>query len=66
MEIYFPSLLPRSRAMTLAGIGRKKLENLAKEGLVRTFTTKGGHKKYFRNDLIKLFKNNEKQHLNKV
>lgn len=64
MEIYFPSILSRSKAMVLAGIGRKKLENLAKEGLVRTFTTKGGHKKYFRNDLIKLFKNNEKQHLN--
>lgn len=66
MEIYFPSILSRSKAMFLAGIGRKRLEKLAKEGLVRTFTTKGGHKKYFRNDLIKLFKNNEKQHLNKV
>lgn len=52
--------------MILAGIGRKKLEKLAKNGSVRTFTTKGGHKKYFRNDLIKLFKNDEKQHLNKV
>lgn len=53
MEIYFPFLLSRKKAMTMARISRKKLENLAKDGIIRVFTTKGGHKRYFRNDLIK-------------
>lgn len=53
MEIYYPTLLSRQKAMLWTGLGRKKLETLAKEGHVRIFTTKGGHKRYFRDDLTK-------------
>ena len=53
MEIYFPFLLSRKKAMLMFKISRNKLEKLAKSGLIRTFTTKGGHKRYFRDDLIK-------------
>lgn len=66
MEIYFPSLLSRNKASILAGLGRKALEKLAKDNIIRTYTTKGGHKKYFRDDLINFLTNNEKQHINKV
>jgi hypothetical protein len=54
MEIYFPSLLSRNKALLLIGITRRKLEKLVESGVIRTFTTKGGHKRYFRDDLIKL------------
>lgn len=54
MEIYFPALLSRQKATALTNFGRKKLESLARKGLVRTFTTKGGHKRYFRDDLLKI------------
>jgi hypothetical protein len=53
MEIYYPALLSRQKAMHLTKFGRIRLENLVKKGLVRIFTTKGGHKRYFRDDLIK-------------
>lgn len=54
MEIYFPALLSRQKAMLFTGFGRKRLESLAEKGQVRIFTTKGGHKRYFRDDLIKI------------
>jgi hypothetical protein len=53
MEIFYPALLSRQKAMLFTGFGRKRLESLAKKGQVRTFTTNGGHKRYFRNDLTK-------------
>jgi len=59
MEIFFPSLLSRQKAMLFLNVGRKKLETVAKTYQVRTFTTKGGHKRYFRDDLIKY--TNDKQ-----
>jgi len=43
--------------MSLMGLTRRKLETLAMEGIVRTFTTKGGHRRYFRDDLINFLKN---------
>ena len=55
MNIYFPELLPRKKAMIIFGFSRKKIEKLAKDGTVRTYITKGGHRRYFRNDLIKIF-----------
>ena len=58
MELYFPSLLSRNKALLLIGITRRKLENLANSGIIRTFTTKGGHKRYFRDDLIKFINEN--------
>jgi hypothetical protein len=54
MELYYPALLSRQKATALTGFGRKKLESLFKKRLVRTFTTKGGHKRYFRDDLLKI------------
>ena len=54
MEIFFPALLSRQKAMLFTGFGRKRLESLAVNGQVRTFTTKGGHKRYFRDDLLKI------------
>lgn len=57
MEIYYPVLLTRAKAMSLMGLTRRKLETLAMEGIVRTFTTKGGHRRYFRDDLINFLKN---------
>ena len=53
MEVFYPALLSRQKAMLFAKIGRIRLESLARNGQVRTFTTKGGHKRYFRDDLIK-------------
>jgi hypothetical protein len=58
MEIYFPTLLSRKKAMLISGFTRKKLEKLAQCGLIRVFLTKGNHKRYYRDDLIKIF--NEK------
>jgi len=54
MEIYFPTLLSRQKASAFTGFGRKKLATLSRTGQVRTFTTRGGHKRYFRDDLIKI------------
>lgn len=53
MEVFYPVLLSRQKAMLFAKIGRIRLESLAQKGQVRTFTTKGGHKRYFRDDLSK-------------
>jgi hypothetical protein len=53
MEVFYPALLSRQKAMLFAKIGRIRLESLARKGQVRTFTTKGGHKRYFRDDLAK-------------
>jgi predicted site-specific integrase-resolvase len=58
MEVYYPELLNRKKAMTLFGLSRKMIEKLAKDGIVRTYVTNGGHRRYFRDDLIKYF--NEK------
>lgn len=55
MDVYFPELLPRKKAMQIFGFSRKLLEKLAKNGIVRTYSTNGGHKRYFRDDLIKYF-----------
>ena len=52
MEIYFPCLLSRKKAMLCSGLSRTSLEKLAKDGVVRTYNTKGSHKRYFRDDLI--------------
>ena len=52
MELYFPCLLPRKKAMLCSGLSRTLLEQLAKTGVIRTYTTKGNHKRYFRDDLI--------------
>lgn len=54
MEIFFPLLLSRQKAMHFTGFGRKRLESFVNKGQLRTFTTKGGHKRYFRDDLKKL------------
>lgn len=53
MQEHFPVLLSRKKAMTLLGRGRKYLENFASRNKVRTYVTKGGHKRYFRDDLTK-------------
>ena len=53
MEVYYPTLLSRQKAMLFANIGRIRLESLARNSQVRTFTTRGGHKRYFRDDLTK-------------
>lgn len=57
MEIYFPCLLSRSKAMLFIGLTRRKLTQLANSGAVRTYRTKGGHIRYFRDDLINFIKN---------
>lgn len=54
MEFFYPSLLSRQKAMLFTGFGRKRLETLILNHQVRIFTTKGGHKRYFRDDLKKL------------
>lgn len=59
MEIYFPTLLSRQKAMLFTGLGRKKLETLVNQGLVRFFTTKGGHRRYFRDDLKNFIKHEQ-------
>lgn len=54
MNVFYPALLSRQKALSFAGIGRKRLETLYLSLQVRAFTTKGGHKRYFRDDLKKL------------
>lgn len=67
MEIYFPSLLSRNKALLIIGLTRRQLELLASRGIIRTYTTKGGHKRYFRDDLIQLLnENHEKQSFDEV
>lgn len=67
MEIYFPSLVSRNKALSIIGLTRRQLELLASRGIIRTYTTKGGHKRYFRDDLIQLLnENHEKQSFDQV
>ena len=54
MELFFPAFLSRQKALLLTGLTRKKLENLINVHKVKFITTKGGHKRYLRNDLIKI------------
>jgi predicted site-specific integrase-resolvase len=57
MEIYYPEILSRKKAINMTGLSRKTLEKLATNGIIKVFTTKGGHKRYFREDLLNLIKN---------
>ena len=59
MQEHFPMLLSRQKAMNFCGLGRKALENFVTRNAVRVFTTNGGHRRYFRDDLAKHL--NEKQ-----
>lgn len=52
MKIFFPNLLSRQKALLFTGLSRHKFNLLIKEGKVRFFTTKGGHRRFFRDDLI--------------
>ena len=61
MEIYFPCLLSRNKAMLLIGLTRRQLELLAIKGIIRTYRTKGGQKRYFRDDLIKFINEHNKE-----
>ena len=54
MEIFYPTFLSRKKAMAFTGFSRNKLENIVKTEKVKTITTKCGHKRYFRDDLLKL------------
>lgn len=53
MDIYIPHLLSRKNAINLTGFTRTKLKKLSESNFIRTFKTKGGHIRYFRDDLIK-------------
>ena len=67
MEIYFPYLLSRNKAMSLIGLTRRQLELLAIKGVIRIYRTKGGQKRYFRDDLIKFInEQHKKQYFYKV
>jgi excisionase family DNA binding protein len=55
-----PSLLTRTQAMQLTGMGRKTLEKLADQGKVRAIRTDGNHRRYHRDDFINLNLKNEK------
>jgi excisionase family DNA binding protein len=55
-----PALLTRTQAMHFTGLGRKPLEKLADEGKVRAVRTNGNHRRYHRDDFIKLNLKNEK------
>jgi len=52
MEIYLPTLLSRKLAIYLSGFSRTKLKQLADNKVIRTTKTKGGHSRYFRDDII--------------
>jgi hypothetical protein len=54
MELFFPSFLSRQKAMLMTRLTRRKLELLIKQNKVKFITTKGGHKRYLRDDIIKL------------
>lgn len=56
MEEHYPVMLSRKKAMQFSGLSRAKLEQAAKEKNIRFFTTSGGHKRYFKQDLINLTK----------
>lgn len=49
-----PALLTRSQAMNMTGFGRKIIEKMADLGKVRTYRTKGNHRRYHRDDFLKL------------
>lgn len=52
MQDFVPFALTRKKAMLFTGFGKVKLETLVRKGIVRHFKTCGGHKRYFRDDLI--------------
>jgi excisionase family DNA binding protein len=56
-----PALLTRSQAMNLTGFGRKIIEKMADQGKVRTYRTKGNHRRYHRDDFLKLQSTNEER-----
>lgn len=67
MDNYIPCLLSRSKAMLFLGLTRRNLEKLATDGIIRVYKTKGGHKRYFRDDLKTILnEHNKKQHFHEV
>lgn len=57
MQIYFPYLLTRKRALMFIGLTRRKLQELTNSGVVRVYKTKNGKQRYFRDDLQNFIKN---------
>jgi excisionase family DNA binding protein len=56
-----PALLTRSQAMNMTGFGRKVIEKMADQGKVRTYRTKGNHRRYHRDDFTKHLSTNEER-----
>jgi len=56
MDIYFPYLLTRKRALMFIGLTRRKLQELTNTGVVRVYKTKTGKQRYFRDDIINFIK----------
>ena len=45
--------------MNMTGFGRKVIEKMADQGKVRTYRTKGNHRRYHRDDFTKHLSTNE-------
>ncbi len=47
-----PPLLSRKAASQLTGLSVRYLDRLRKDGTLRTYKTKGGHHRFYRDELI--------------
>ena len=53
-----PLLLTRSEAWRFSGLDENYLDRLRRTGDLKTYKTKGGHHRFFRDDLINHIKTN--------
>ena len=54
-----PPLLSRKAASQLTGLSVRYLDRLRKDGTLRTYVTKGGHHRFYRDELIQHIKLHE-------
>lgn len=56
-----PPLLSRKAAATMTGLSVRYLDRLRRDGTLKTYVTKGGHHRFYRDELISHLNLNEQR-----
>jgi excisionase family DNA binding protein len=59
LRTQYPPLLTRQAAANMTGLSARYIDRLRKDGTLKTYVTKGGHHRFYRDELIYHVKLNE-------
>ena len=63
LRTQYPPLLTRKAASTMTGLSARYIDRLRRDGTLKTYTTKGGHHRFYRDELISYLNLNEHKSL---